>query len=184
MTVEEWLGIEALAVLMVAASGLGIYVFLLILARLMGPRSFAKFSTFDFAITVAIGTVLASALLNPDPPLLRAAFAMLMLFSLQVVVSKLRRRSKLACRVIDNQAILLMNGAEVIEEHLHRAHMTRADLWSKLRMAGITHPSQVFAVVMETTGDIAVIEKRDDQPVARELFDGVMGGERVLPDGP
>ena len=177
---EEWLTTTAVAVVMVAWSGLGVYACLLLLARLMGPRSFAKFSTFDFAITVAIGTVLASGLLNKDPPLLRAVFALVVLFSLQVIVSKLRRHSSLASRLIDNPAILLMDGSEVLHDHLARAHMTEDDLWSKLRQAGITHPCQVFAVIMETTGDVAVLEKRDDQPVARELFEKVLGGERLL----
>ena len=55
--------------------------------------------------------------------------------------------------------------------------MTVDDLRSKLRLAGITHPSQVLAVVFETTGDVSVL-KRDDE-VDPWVFGSVRGAERL-----
>jgi uncharacterized membrane protein YcaP (DUF421 family) len=70
-----------------------------------------------------------------------------------------------------------MAGAEVLTNHLDRARMTEDDLRSKLRMSGISHPSQVLAVVFETAGDVSVVKTSDD--VDPWVFEGVRGAEHL-----
>lgn len=53
----SWITTTGTAVLMVVLSALGIYLTLVLFTRLAGLRSFSKMSSFDFAITVGIGTV-------------------------------------------------------------------------------------------------------------------------------
>ncbi len=69
------------------------------------------------------------------------------------------------------------SGVELLSEHLDEARMTEDDLRSKLRMAGVTHPDQVLAVVLESTGDVAVLKVGDD--VAPWIFEGVRGAGRL-----
>ncbi|GIV58149.1 MAG: hypothetical protein KatS3mg042_1062 [Rhodothermaceae bacterium] len=90
---ERWITTTGTDLLMVLLSGLGIYVVLLALTRLMGLRSFAKMSSFDFAITVAFGSVIASTLLTPSPSLLNGAFGLAVLFGIQYLISHVRRRA-------------------------------------------------------------------------------------------
>lgn len=176
----SWVLTTTTALLMVFLTAVGIYAFLLLLTRLAGLRSFAKMSSFDFAITVAMGSLLASAILTETPPLFQAMMALAMLFGLQYLVSLLRRHVSLVAKVVDNQPLLLMAGAEVLEENMDEARMTREDLYAKLRMAGVTRPDQVLAVVMETTGDVSVLTTSDDgQPLDLELLHGVRGAERL-----
>jgi uncharacterized membrane protein YcaP (DUF421 family) len=173
----EWFAIGWSDVGGVVLSALGIYAALLIATRLLGLRSFSKISSFDFAITVALGSLIAATLLTPSPPLVQGAIGLATLFAIQAAVSFARRRWEWAEDLVDNRPLLLMARGEVIQEHLSKALVTEDDLRSKLRMAGITHPSQVFAVVMETTGDVAVIEESDEIDLA--LFRGVEGSERL-----
>ena len=67
----SWISSSAESLLMVALSGVGIYLALMLFTRLLGLRSFSKMSSFDFAVTVALGTVLAATLLTPDPSLVQ-----------------------------------------------------------------------------------------------------------------
>lgn len=134
-------------------------------------------SSFDFAITVAIGSIIASTVIAEDPSLLAGAFGLVTLYGIQFFVSSTRRFSSTARRVVDNEPLLVMVGEEVLSEHLNKARMTEDDLRSKLRMAGITHPKQVLAVVFETTGDVSVLKTSDE--VTPWLFKGVRGAERL-----
>ena len=174
---SDWITSTATAIGMVLISGLSIYMVLLLFTRLSGLRSFAKMSSFDFAITVALGTVIASTLLTRDPPLLQGLAGLAVLYGIQYAVSKARRHTEWAKLIVDNRPLLVMAGAEVISEHLDRVRMTEEDLKSKLRMAGVTHPDQVLAVVFETTGDVSVMKVSDE--VDYELFSGVRGAERL-----
>lgn len=162
---------------MVAISAFGIYAALLLLTRLAGLRSFSKMSSFDFVITIAFGSVLASTMLAKDPPLLVGAFALAVLFGIQFVVSRARRANAFVERLVDNVPLLLMAGEQILSDHLDSARMTEEDLKSKLRMAGVTSPSQVLAVIFETTGDVSVLKKSDE--TTPWVFEGVRGVEHL-----
>jgi uncharacterized membrane protein YcaP (DUF421 family) len=172
-----WITTTGTALLMVFLTGVGIYVALLLLTRVSGLRSFSKMSSFDFAITVAIGSVIASTLLTRNPPLLLGAFGLATLYGLQFTVSKVRRHSERVEALVDNEPLLIMAGSEVLSEHLDEARMTVGDLKSKLRIAGITHPNQVLAVVFETTGDVSVLTTTEQVDFA--LFSDVRGAEHL-----
>lgn len=160
-------------VLAVILSATGIYAALIVLVRLTGLRSFSKMSSFDFAMTVAMGSLLASALLMKDPPLLLAIVGLASLFGLQYSIALLRRHTSWVPRLVDNQPLLLMIGEDILHENLARARVTEADLRAKLREANVLHPRQVRAVVLETTGDISVLHTGDDTALDPWLLEGV-----------
>lgn len=173
----EWITTTGTTLLMVLLSAIGIYVALLVLTRTAGLRSFSKMSSFDFAITVAFGSIIASTLLAEDPTLLVGAFGLATLYGIQFTVSKIRRSSSIGKRLVDNVPLVVMAGAEVLHDHLDEARMTVDDLRSKLRAASVTHPKQVFAVVFETTGDVSVIKKSDE--IDLWLFEEIRGAEKL-----
>ena len=172
-----WITTTGTAALMVVLSALGIYVALLFLTRISGLRSFSKMSSFDFAITVAFGSILASTLLTKDPPLLNGVIGLASLYGIQYAVSASRRLTTTVEHLVNNEPLLLMAGETVLSDHLTVARLTEADLRSKLRLAGIAHPREVLAVVLETTGDIAVLKTTD--AVDPWVFENVRGAERL-----
>ena len=152
------------APLMIVLSAVALYALLILYTRLVGLRSFSKMSGFDFAITIAIGSVLASVTLWQKPTLWEGAVALGTLFGLQFVVGNLRKRVPGVTAALDNAPLLLMDGEEVLSDNLQRANMTEADLRAKLREANVTRFDQVRAVVMESTGDVSVLHAPPDAP--------------------
>lgn len=155
---------------MVILTTIGIYVTLIIFTRMAGLRSFSKMSSFDFAMTVAVGSLIASTIITENPPLLQAMVALAMLFILQMVVARLRGKSKTVIYAVDNQPLLLMRGSEILDENMKEAKVTEDDLRAKLREANVTHLSQVKAVVMEATGDISVLHNQDTEHTLDDLL--------------
>ncbi len=176
----DWLTTSWSTLGIVALKALVTYAAIVLFVRIAGLRAFSKMSSFDFAVTVAFGSVLASAVLAPEPPLPQVIFALVMLFALQAGVAWLRRFRPVA-RLVDNSPLLLMAGSEVLEGNLRTAQVTRADLAEKLREANVIDMRQVRAVVMETTGDIAVLHANPDgPPLDEEILAGVRDAERAL----
>ncbi len=171
-----WLTTSWTAILMVIISSIGIYIAVIFFTRLSGLRSFSKMSSFDFAMTVAVGSLVASAILTNDPPLSQAVIALGALYALQIGIAKLRGISPLVDNLVDNQPILLMRGAQILDENLKSTKVTHDDLRAKLREANVTDFSQIKAVVLETTGDISVLHTRDSSQVLDDdLLSNVKG---------
>lgn len=161
---------------MVVLTSVGIYLALMILTRLAGLRSFSKMSSFDFTITVAIGSLIATVVLSKDPPLVQGGFALAVLFAIQFSVSFLRSRSVSFAHIVDNDPLLLMAGDTVLHDNLRAARVTVNDLRAKLREANVIHPDEIRAVVMETTGDISVLHARPEgADLALGLLEEVRG---------
>lgn len=143
-------------VLVTAAVGLTTVV---VLARLHGLRSFAKMAPHDFATTVAIGSVLAGTAMA-SVPLFQGMAALVGLFLAQRLYQRWRLHG--GDRFVDNDPVLLMRGQVVQWQAMHSTGVTVDDLRAKLREANVLHYGQVRAVVLESTGDIAVLHGSDD----------------------
>ncbi|MGI9173790.1 MAG: DUF421 domain-containing protein [Rhodothermales bacterium] len=177
---SDWFETSAIGILAVILSAIGVYILVIALTRLAGLRSFSKMSSFDFVMTVAIGSIVASTVLLKDPPLFRAAFALAAVFGLQYGIAWLRERSSDFSSLVDNEPLLLMDGPNVLEENLKKARVTKDDLRAKLREANVLDLSQVRAVVLETTGDISVLHGEADGPALNpDLLRGVHGADRL-----
>lgn len=176
----NWIQSTSVALVMVVLTSVGIYLALMILTRLTGLRSFSKMSSFDFTLTVAIGSLIATVVLSEDPPLLQGGFALAMLFAIQFCVSFLRSRSVSFAHIVDNDPLLLMAGDTVLHDNLRAARVTVNDLRAKLREANVIHPDEVRAVVMETTGDISVLHARPEgADLALGLLEDVRGAKAL-----
>lgn len=176
---QTWFSIEWQQVLGISLSALGFYLGLMLFTRLMGLRSFSKLSSHDFAMTVGIGSILASTVLSDSPSLLQGLFAVAMLFVIQGVISIIRRKVKPLKALIDNQAIILMAHGEYFWDNLKEANLSTSDVQEVLRKNGLKSKSEVFAVIMETTGDMSVI-KNDDTTPDWSLFDDIRDSHLLI----
>ncbi|AWT49901.1 DUF421 domain-containing protein [Psychrobacter sp. YP14] len=172
MDESKWFSIDLTQVLGIALSAVGIYFGLMLFTRLMGLRSFAKISSHDFAMTVGVGSILASTVLSKSPSLMQGLVAMAMLFVLQALVSMLRRNVKPLKDLIDNEPLVLMAHGEYHWDNIKSANLAKSDIQEVLRKNGLKSKSEVFAVVMETTGDMSVIKQNDVAPDP-DLFDDI-----------
>ncbi|MDN6123724.1 MAG: DUF421 domain-containing protein [Brevibacterium sp.] len=176
------LGTTWQTLVVVVISTVGNYLALILFSRVAGLRSFSQMTNFDMAATVGIGSMLATTALSSSTPLLVGVVGLAVLFAVQWVVSRLRRHRGPE-RLVDNSPLVLMSGADVLSEHLTIAAMTRSDLRSKLRLAGVTRYDQVGAVVLEVTGEVSVLVKGpDDPPMDPDLFASVRGRDQLFSD--
>lgn len=177
--IEDWILAPAAHIPMVLLSFVAVYAWIILLTRITGVRSFAKMSSFDFAMTIAIGSLFATTIVNPEPPLARSLVAFAALFGGQWLVAQLRIRSDGAREVVDNSPILVMRDGVMLKGNMRRAEIAETDLVAKLREANVLHFGQVRAVVVETSGDVSVLHASDDTPLAPALLEGVRGADEV-----
>lgn len=169
---DKYFGLSMEAVLSVFLSAFGIYCTVILFTRIAGKRSFSKMSSFDFAMTIAIGSIIGSTLLLASVNLSTGIAGLASVYILHQLVAYLRRFPAFG-NIIENKPLFLMKGPQVLEDNLKRARVTKGDLRAKLREANITRLSQVKAVVFETTGDISVLHAQEDQEVEKWLLEDV-----------
>ena len=150
--------------------GLLAYVALIGTLRISGKRTLAKLNAFDLVVTVAFGSVLATALLSPDVSLLSGATAIVLLALVQFLVSWTAMRSERAERAIKNEPALLVLRGQVLHDALQRERIQQSEIHQVLRNQGIARVEDAGAVVLETDGSLSVLA---EAPVAGA---GTLGG--------
>lgn len=169
---QAWLWMDWQQIVGITVSVIGFYFFLIMFTRIVGLRSFSKLSSYDLAMTVGIGSILASTVLSKSTSLLQGVFAIGVLFLLQALLSIVRRKFKPIKALIDNQPVVLMANGEYLWDNLKKAKLSTNDIKQILRKNGIKAKSEVFAVIMETTADISVIKNNEVVP-DWSLFDDI-----------
>lgn len=139
----------------IITSAVLIYIFLIVLSRMVGPRSFSQLTAFDFAVTVALGAIVGSTATG-GVDFIRGFCGLALLFLIRWGVARLRRKG--FTTVVDNSPLMIMDGPKILPEYLKRAKLTEEDLLQSLRKKGITQLHQVQAVIMERDGSISVLK--------------------------
>lgn len=153
----QWVTTSLQSVVNILGVAAAAYVALIAMVRINGLRTFSKMSSFDFAVTVAVGSILASTVVSKNPPLLQGLTAIAALIFFQSIISRFRTTSDTFENWTDNCPVLLMDGPDILTQNLEKCRVTRSDLRAKLREANVLHYGQVKAVVLETTGEISVL---------------------------
>ena len=167
---EKWFQFKEIDLIAIILTSIGIYVAVIIFTRIAGKRSFSKLSSFDFAMTVAVGSMIATTVLSKSVSLWDGVVGMAAVYILQISVALLRR-FKIVKKVVDNAPLMLMDGQEILHDNLKKARVTEEDLRSKLRESNVIRLKEIRAVIFEATGDISVMHTEDDN---EELEDWLM----------
>ena len=143
-----------------AAAGVLSYAVLLLFLRISGKRTLAKMNAFDFIVTVALGSTLATILLNKNVALAEGALAFAMLIGLQFVVAWLSARSRIVQEVVKSEPALLLRDGKPMPTAMLRERVTESELEAAVRKAGYGELESVDSVILETDGTFSVIADR------------------------
>lgn len=144
------------------------YATLILFLRISGKRTLSKMNAFDFVVTVALGSTLATIALSADVALAQGALALALLVALQFVITWSSVRWRWIRRVVTGEPTLLLYRGEYLPAALRRARVSEEELRAAVRAKGVPAIEQVEAMVLETDGSFSVIGRGDD-PKASSL---------------
>lgn len=137
------------------AAGAAAYLGVIIYFRVVGIRSTTQLEGYDFAATVAIGTILGSVAIG-STSLAVGLVAVGVLLGAQTLVGLTRRRLPVQS-LIDHQALVLVKDGVLVQDSIARLRLTDDDVRSLLRREGIWSVEEAGLVVVEATGDVSVL---------------------------
>lgn len=149
---------QGFALLRTLLIGVLAYASLIVLLRLTGKRTLSKMNAFDFVVTVALGSTLASVLLSKDVSLAQGVLALALLIGLQFIITWLSVRVGWVRRLVTGEPSLLLYRGEFLASNLKRARITRDEVRAAVRAEGLAVLDQAEAVVLETDGSFSVVQ--------------------------
>jgi uncharacterized membrane protein YcaP (DUF421 family) len=147
---------ELLRIVLVGAAA---YLTLVIVLRTSGKRTLAKLNAFDLAVTVALGSTLATIFLDKSVSWAEGAVALGMLALLQFVVAEITTRTGGRSIVTATPTLLVQDG-HLLEDRLRQQRMTAAEVRQAVRSSGVGDLALVAAAVLESDGTVSVVARQ------------------------
>jgi uncharacterized membrane protein YcaP (DUF421 family) len=154
MVLQTWSDIGRVMIVAVA-----IYPILVAMLRLSGKRTLSKMNAFDFVVTIALGSTLATILLSRDVSLLEGVVALILLVALQLVATWLSVRFAKVRRVLKSEPTLLVRDGHLLHDSMRTQRVTHEEILQAVRLQGSGDLAQIAAVVLETDGRFSVISR-------------------------
>lgn len=141
--------------------GIPAYFILIVFLRISGKRTLSKMNAFDFVITVALGSTLATILLSEQVALAEGVIALGVLVGLQYLITFTAVRSRSVRNLIKGSPTLLFYRGEFIQAAMKHQRVLESEVQAAIRDQGMPSMDAVEAVVLETDGSFTVMQKSD-----------------------
>ena len=154
MFFDNWFGILRILIVGVFA-----YAALIFWLRVSGKRTLSKWNAFDFIVTVALGSTLATVVVSKDVVLLEGVIAFLLLVALQFVITWLSVRFDRVKNLVKAKPALLFDRGSFLTNVMRRERVGEEEIRMAVRARGVAAMEDVEAVVLETDGSLSVVRK-------------------------
>src|SRR5690606_5351048 len=105
-----------------------------------------KMNAFDFVVTVALGSTLATVLLSKDVALAEGVLAFGLLIALQFLITWWSVRSATVRRLVKAEPTLLLHHGRVLVRAMKAARVTQDELLAAARLHGVGSLEKIEAV--------------------------------------
>jgi uncharacterized membrane protein YcaP (DUF421 family) len=141
---------------------LAIYGVILIMTRISGRRTLSDVTVFDFVLVLLIAETAQNALIGTDGSLTNTIVLIATLILTDVVLSLAKSRANWLNLIIDGAPTVLIRGGQLEREAMRMSRVSVEDILQCARMQhGLANLSEVSDAVLETSGTISIIPRRD-----------------------
>jgi uncharacterized membrane protein YcaP (DUF421 family) len=142
--------------------GFVVYIFLLLLFRIVGRRTLAEMTNFDLVLLLIISEATQNAMIGNDYSVSNGFLVILTLVGLDILLSLLKVRFPSFERWMDGLPLVLVDNGRPIRDLMRRARVNEEDILSCARESqGLANMDQIKYAVLETNGGISIIPKEE-----------------------
>jgi len=138
--------------------GVAIYLFLLLVFRIMGKRSLSNTTTFEFILLLIISEVTQQALVGKDFSLTGSAILIGTLMSMDLILSRLKDNFNFFGKVTEGMPLVIVDHGTPLKKRMDKSRVDENDILESARMnCGLERMDQIKYAVLERDGNISII---------------------------
>ena len=136
-----------------------LYIVVLLVMRLMGKREIGQLQPFEFVISIMIADLASIPMTEVGIPISNGIIPILGLLVMHLLISIINMKSIKARELICGRTTILIYRGKIIEEALKRERFTINELQERLRIKNVFNISDVEYAILETSGEVTIIQK-------------------------
>ena len=145
-----------------------LYILVLIVMRLMGKREIGQLQPFELAIAIMIADLASIPMTEIGIPIYYGIVPILGLLMMHMFISFLNMKSIKAREILCGRPSILIYRGKIIEKELKKQRFTINELEERLRGNDVFNIGDVEYAILETSGQVTVIQKPEKRNVTPE----------------
>jgi uncharacterized membrane protein YcaP (DUF421 family) len=138
--------------------GAVIYIFLLLLFRIMGKRSLNETTTFDFVLLLIISEVTQQALVGEDFSLTASALLITTLMGLDMIFTFTKQKFPMFGRIVEGAPLVIVDHGKPLKKRMKKTQVDEEDILHAARHnQGLERMEEIKYAVLEKDGTISII---------------------------
>lgn len=138
-----------------------LYILVLVIMRMMGKREIGQLQPFELAIAIMIADLASIPMANIGIPIFSGIIPILALLMMHLIISNINLKSINMRKVICGKPTILIYRGKIDEKALKKEKFTINELQERLRGNNVFNIGDVEYAILETSGQITVIQKPD-----------------------
>ncbi len=147
-----------------------LYILVLAIMRLMGKREIGQMQPFELVIAIMIADLASIPMSDIGIPLYNGIIPILALLLLQLIISFINLKSINFRKIICGVPSILIYRGKIDEKILKKEKITINELQEKLRQNNVFNIGDVEYAILETSGQVSVIQKPEKRNAIPEDF--------------
>lgn len=136
-----------------------LYIIVLIVMRLMGKREIGQLQPFELAISIMIADLASTPMADAGIPISNGIIPILALLVMHLIISMFNMKSIRAREILCGKPSILIYRGRIDEKMLRKERFTINELEERLRGSNVVNIGDVEYAILETSGQITVIQK-------------------------
>lgn len=144
--------------------GIAIYIFLLLVFRVMGKRSLKDTTTFDFVLILIIAETTQQALVGEDFSITSSLILIITLISTDLLLTLIKDKFRFFGKMAEGVPLIIVNKGKPLINRMKKAKVDVEDIMQAARCEqGLERMDQIKYAVLEKDGTISIIPYRNDE---------------------
>ena len=150
-----------------------LYILVLVVMRLMGKREIGQLQPFELAISIMIADLASIPMTDVGIPITNGIIPILGLLLMHLVISIINIKSIRGREILCGRPTILIYRGKIDEKALKKERFTINELEERLRGNNVVNLGDVEYAILETSGQISIIQKPNKRNAIPEDF-GIM----------
>ena len=145
-----------------------LYIIVLIVMRFMGKREIGQLQPFELAISIMIADLATIPMSEIGIPIFNGIIPILGLLLMHIIISGINLKSIKAREIICGKPRILIYRGKIDEKALKKERFTINELQERLRGNNVFNLGDIEYAILETSGEVTIIEKPEKRGVKIE----------------
>ncbi len=153
----EWLDIIVRSVIFV--------IVLFLMTKLLGKKQLAELSVFEYIAGITIGGITSEVVMGLERSIINAIIAIVCFSSVPFLVEWVSLKNKKARDFLEGTGTVFIKDGKIMEDNLKKEKYSADELLELLRKKNVFNVSEVQFAILEQSGDLNVLLKKEHRPV-------------------